>query len=232
MSKIFVDQVDPKTATTLTLGTTGDTVDIPSGVTLSGSGTITPSAINIAASGAGGVTGILPVANGGTATTSYTPGITTASQWRITASLTNNQVPITSGWEINDTAGYGGLGSAMTQSSGIFTFPSTGIWYINFHASFYVNGWDDALQKTIIQTTINDSAYTQMAQGMSTMNSNNNAGFWYTSGDAFVTFDVTDTANCKVRFCTEAADTGSGTATYGDSNISFTYATFIRLGDT
>jgi hypothetical protein len=74
MSKIFVDQVDPKTATTLTLGTTGDTVDIPTGVTLSGSGTITPSAINIAASGAGGVTGNLPVANlnSGTAASSST----------------------------------------------------------------------------------------------------------------------------------------------------------------
>jgi hypothetical protein len=63
MSKIFVDQVDPKTATTLTLGTTGDTVDIPTGVTLSGAGTITASAANLAASGAGGVTGNLPVAN-------------------------------------------------------------------------------------------------------------------------------------------------------------------------
>ena len=63
MSKIFVDQVDPKTATTLTLGTSGDTVDIPSGVTLSGAGTITPSAINLAGTGAGGITGNLPVAN-------------------------------------------------------------------------------------------------------------------------------------------------------------------------
>jgi len=63
MSKIFVDQIDPKTATTLTLGTTGDTVSIPSGVTLSGAGTITASAANLAASGAGGVTGNLPVAN-------------------------------------------------------------------------------------------------------------------------------------------------------------------------
>ena len=35
MSKTFVDQVDPKTATTLTLGTSGDSVSIPSGVTLS-----------------------------------------------------------------------------------------------------------------------------------------------------------------------------------------------------
>jgi hypothetical protein len=63
MSKIFVDQVDPKTATTLTLGTSGDTVSIPSGVTLSGAGTITPSAVNLAGTGAGGITGNLPVAN-------------------------------------------------------------------------------------------------------------------------------------------------------------------------
>ena len=32
MSKLFVDQVDPKTATTLTLGTSGDTITIPAGV--------------------------------------------------------------------------------------------------------------------------------------------------------------------------------------------------------
>ena len=48
MSKIFVDQVDPKTATTLTLGTTGDTVSIPTGVTLS-----TGSAIATASLGSG-----------------------------------------------------------------------------------------------------------------------------------------------------------------------------------
>jgi hypothetical protein len=41
VSKIFVDQVDPKTATTLTLGTSGDTIDIPSGVTIANSGTAT-----------------------------------------------------------------------------------------------------------------------------------------------------------------------------------------------
>ena len=63
MSTLNVDKVDPSTGTTLELGTSGDTVSIPSGVTLSGAGTITASAANLAASGAGGVTGNLPVAN-------------------------------------------------------------------------------------------------------------------------------------------------------------------------
>ena len=39
MSKIEVDQVDPQSGTTLTLGTSGDTVSIPSGVTLVNNGT-------------------------------------------------------------------------------------------------------------------------------------------------------------------------------------------------
>ena len=41
MSKIEVDQVDPQSGTTLTLGTSGDTVTIPSGVTLTNNGTAT-----------------------------------------------------------------------------------------------------------------------------------------------------------------------------------------------
>ena len=74
MSLLNVDKVDPSTGTTLTLGTSGDTVSIPSGVTLSGAGTITPSAVSLASSGAGGVTGNLPVGNlnSGTAASSST----------------------------------------------------------------------------------------------------------------------------------------------------------------
>ena len=41
MSKIEVDQVAPQSGTTLTLGTSGDTVSIPSGVTLANAGTAT-----------------------------------------------------------------------------------------------------------------------------------------------------------------------------------------------
>ena len=41
MSKIEVDQVDPQSGTTLTLGTSGDTVNIPSGVTITNNGTQT-----------------------------------------------------------------------------------------------------------------------------------------------------------------------------------------------
>ena len=41
MSKLEANQVDPATGTTLTLGTSGDTISIPSGVTIANSGTAT-----------------------------------------------------------------------------------------------------------------------------------------------------------------------------------------------
>jgi hypothetical protein len=41
MSKLETNQVDPATGTTLTLGTSGDTITIPSGVTIANSGTAT-----------------------------------------------------------------------------------------------------------------------------------------------------------------------------------------------
>ena len=86
MSLVNVNKVDPSTGTTLTLGTSGDTVSIPSGVTLSGAGTITASAANLAASGAGGVTGTLPIANGGTgAVTLAAAGLSNTPMWRGTS---------------------------------------------------------------------------------------------------------------------------------------------------
>ena len=69
MSLINVNAMEPSTGTDITLGASGDTLTVPSGATLtitgtlSGGGTITPSAINLAGTGAGGVTGNLPVAN-------------------------------------------------------------------------------------------------------------------------------------------------------------------------
>jgi hypothetical protein len=132
MSKIFVDQVDPKTATTLTLGTSGDTVDIPSGVTLSGAGTITASAANLAASGAGGVTGTLPIANGGTgATTLAGAGLDNTPYYFV--SLSANQTVSSGSWnKVNaNTEIYDSAGAYDNSSNYRFTPLTAGYYYFS-----------------------------------------------------------------------------------------------------
>jgi hypothetical protein len=87
MSQLEVDKVIPQSGTTLTLGDSADTITIPSGATLDASNaTVTIPAVNLTT----GVTGTLPVANGGTNLTSgFANGITNADQWRLTANISS-----------------------------------------------------------------------------------------------------------------------------------------------
>ena len=79
-------------------------------------------------------------------------GLSSASQWRLTTTFSNSALPITSNWELVDSDGYGSLGSNMTQSSGVFTFPSTGIWLITYHGAYNNSSANDRYVNTVIQT--------------------------------------------------------------------------------
>jgi hypothetical protein len=153
-------------------------------------------------------------------------GITNAQQWRISAAQTgmNTGDPITNNWEVADSYGYGGIGSAMTESSGIFTFPSTGIW----HISFTYNGSDGTAQNYIggqITPTTDNSTYNIAVQG----NNNIGANQYYTGTINFI-FDVTNTTTHKIRFAVHCANNGISVG--GNTNRTDTGVVFTRLGDT
>ena len=176
------------------------------------------------------LTGATPVANGGTALTSgFTNGFTgMADVWRVTSGFTNSADPIASNWERADTYGFGQLGTGMTESSGIFTFPSTGIYRISFNVYFYLNG-DDRLMESKIKTTTNNSDYNFLSDAVSFIQQTGGALTYANSSNEGI-FDVTSTSTHKCAFRVNVANTS--TAISGDSNISGTYVTFIRLGDT
>tara|TARA_Y100000114_G_scaffold92583_1_gene86023 strand:+ start:45 stop:689 length:645 start_codon:yes stop_codon:yes gene_type:complete len=156
-------------------------------------------------------------------------GITMAQQWRLTANFTGSQEPITSNLEIADTYGYGTLGSNMTESSGVFSFPSTGYYLIKTDHTINNTNFERAGSMNVYTTTDN-SNYNQAVQSVISVTPSSSANTVQSASTTFI-FDVTNTTTHKVRFHVNVITTGS-TITRGDTNMNETTFTFIRLGDT
>ena len=134
-------------------------------------------------------------------------------------------MPISANLERNDSTGFGYIGTGMTESSGILTFPSTGIWSIRptLYSDAIAN--DNILLYTEV-TTDNSSYSTVMIVSDSGDGSATGAG--HATGEYL--FDCTDTSTHKIKFRVESITSGSkiiGTTTYNT-----TFFTFTRLGDT
>ena len=146
-------------------------------------------------------------------------GITMADQYRVTSNFTygNNVTDITTNWERTDSDSPGLIGTGMTQSSGIFTFPETGIYHISFSAS-HSNFSGAATSNSYIYATVNN---TNWSDASISIGRNPSAGAYDVTYSQFI-FDVTDTSQCKCAF------RAAGSAGQWDS----AHVEFIRLGDT
>ena len=158
--------------------------------------------------------------------TGIVEGLTIFSQWRVTSPFSGSTL-IDDNWaEINSPVGHGKLGSSMTQVDGIFTFPSTGYYYISGHGYFQADNTAAAYLGFQINTTIDDDTYATAAIKYTQMFSVTNG---HTQSNVFYIFDVTNTSNCKCSFTvSHATSVNNG----GSSSVLYTGATFIRLGDT
>ena len=156
-------------------------------------------------------------------------GITEADQWRMTTTFSASANPIASNWERIDTDGGDKMGTGMTESSGLFTFPSTGYWMITFFGSMN-SSVGGTYWMASIETSTDGSNYNIAARGdESAWDPNTNAYMGHAS-TSFL-FDVTNTSTHLVRFVIEAQ--GSlDMACLGNSTYNFTHANFVRLGDT
>ena len=152
--------------------------------------------------------------------------VTHASQWRLHTNYAHTgALAITSNIEAVDTNSPGTIGSAMTESSGIFTFPATGIWYISFDGYLRATGGAAGYGEIYIDITTDNSSYTRASTSI-TSGYETNA---YMGAFSAYIFDVTDTSNCKVKFLTGFPLTCT---VYGSSTNHMTGFTFIRLGAT
>ena len=168
------------------------------------------------------------IALAGTTVTGITQGITMVDQFALTStfSLSSGANQITANLaRVNNGENPGFIGTGMTESSGVFTFPSTGIYLITFNA--YVNSTGAALYSTRhIQVTLNNSSF----QTATESDGNFYTGTSYDGSSLQYILDVTATANVKVQFRIDG--NGTNTQLIGSSSLNDTSFTFIRLGDT
>ena len=148
-------------------------------------------------------------------------GISDYHSWHLNANFQGSIDPILN-W--TSALNYGG---AMTVSSGIFTFPSTGFWKIFCQMQLLHTSYDSNSNAIQIETTTNDSTYALATNAATQLiiDGSNFAGNVTTS----TLFDVTSTANCKCQFVVvcEVSPTIQG-ITIGN----FTWCEFQKLADT
>ena len=194
-------------------------------VVINGNGTVT--GVSVGGLPDGIVDTDMLAANAVTAAKTTVPGVTQADQWRVTSNFVSNNQIITSNWERHDTHGAGLVGTGMSESSGIFTFPSTGIYRIDFQVVAYRGTAQNVRFINIyITTTTDDSSYGEASTATGSVS---NATDAYSSGFCTHLFDVTNVSTHKCRFFVQSEDDMVWQASTSTNSIS---AIFTRLGDT
>ena len=186
------------------------------------------SAITIASDGQITVNQNNPTLILGSNATGFT-GVKIFDQWRLHTGFQGVQNPIASNLERVDTGNQTLIGSAMTESSGIFTFPMTGIYYITFNSSHSLLSGEIRYIEMSINSVISGSA-TRLAISYAHIN-NAQAATTYSNNYQNTTFDCTNTSTDKISFSTYSVS-DTNVYTRGNSSLNETTMTFIRLGDT
>ena len=171
---------------------------------------------------AANITGTLPAISGANLT-GLSAGVTMANSWNCSSGFNYQaQTDITS-WS-EDTAGK--VGTGMSQSSGIFTFPSTGIYRVRFSQSSYNIGAAEVryVGAFVNWSTNSGGSYTILREQYGHINNDNSCTTTVVTSNYL---DVTDISTTRIKFsvAAEVNSTLNG-GSYG------TFVEFIRLGDT
>ena len=162
-----------------------------------------------------------------------TGGLSMAQQWRLRVieSLNPSYVTLTD-WEICDSLGSSsGYGGNMTLSSGVWTFPSTGIYQLSCVASIQDDNTTHQFLTLGYDITTNNASYTRVSESYGSLGSNSNGH--YENITCQYLLDVTDTSNVKFRVTAQDQHGGGSAArAFGSTTLNYTTLTIMRLGDT
>ena len=158
-------------------------------------------------------------------TSDITSGLSSAQQFRLTANVSSTG-DITSNWAVPNTENQGNLGSLVSESSGIFSFSSTGFYYIRFDVDHTVTVAANTFGIIEIYLTDDNSTYTSAAFAYFGGQSDYDQGF----GGISTIIDVTNTTNDKVKF--KFTDQTGNPRLNGSTTQNKSVVTFLKLGET
>lgn len=114
-------------------------------------------------------------------------------------------------------------GGSVTESSGIFSFPFTGLWCVEYYTSVNPAAQDDTIQVDIQASLNGGTNFNSLAQAKGGAGTANRKEVIVLK--AF--FKVTSTTDSQIKF---KHSSNSGTAE-GESDKAMTYAIFTWMGD-
>jgi len=167
--------------------------------------------------------------NSGTAgTLEFAHGIE-VDQWRLPAQISYsnpNSFTFTT-WERNDT-NFDKIGTGMSHSSGVFTFPSTGIWEVEYLYALYDAENTAWAGGSVDFSSDSGGSWAARAEGWSSVTPISSTNT-YQVGSMSCILDIDNISTHRVR-ATFAANVDL--TVIGHTNMNRTYVTFKRLGDT
>ena len=158
--------------------------------------------------------------------TGISAGITALNVWYLTSSFQGSADPVTNWAKYDLDYNTAGFGADMTESSGIWTFPTTGYWEICCQAYFFGGGSGyGSAQSTAMDAvfSIDSGSNYDTSNRFSYTNVPGTSGYWYSQSINYFYFDVTDTSTHRMKV---RVHNGPHTDAGG------TFVRFKRLADT
>ncbi len=152
-------------------------------------------------------------------------GLTMVDHWRTSAALTGNQSPIT-GWERVDNH-FSVQGTGMTESSGVFTFPDTGLYLVTYTGHGYLNSTTSYIGLYFSVSTNSGSSYESPPLGHAYFGA---AGQGYNGASNQVVLNVTNASTFRFYIYFTSSNS-SAPVLQGHTSRTLTNIVVIRLGD-
>ena len=149
--------------------------------------------------------------------------ITNLSVWYMTTSFTGGANPVLNWLQYSLDGNTTGFGSAMTESSGIWTFPSAGFWQVNVQAYAYGSTGHDSYSIFTQISTDSGSSYAG-APRRSYSNIPAISGSWYSQNQNTFYYDITNASTTRLKVVIDGNP--------DNINNGGTLARFMRLADT